>query len=208
MRVTDSLEQDHRIIEIMLPAVQRLGQRAQFTWQEQAPAQQEAFDKDGAEMAVGFLRTFVDGYHHGKEELHLFKAMERRGVHRDVGLVFHLLEEHGRGRRHVRAMSDSLATLRSGDAASLRSTSAGAAEGKPEAAKAFADNAIAYVKLLGHHIREEDAELWPLVGRVLSEDDDARLMESFAQVEGTVMGEGGREPFRAQAQQIDGRVGP
>ena len=65
MRVTDSLEQDHRIIEIMLPAVQRLGQRAQFTWQEQAPAQQEAFDKDGAEMAVGFLRTFVDGYHHG-----------------------------------------------------------------------------------------------------------------------------------------------
>ncbi len=174
MRSTDSLDQDHRIIEIMLPTVQRLVEASG------APS----LDATAAEAAVEFLRTFVDAYHHRKEELHLFRTMELRGVHRDVGLVFHLLEEHGRGRRHVRAMADSLRRLAQADA---------------EAAESFAENAAAYVKLLGHHIREEDAELWPLVARVLTEGDDEELTKHFAEAEQSVLGEEGREGWRTRA---------
>ncbi len=182
MKATDNLDQDHRIIEVVLPAVRRLGQQARGG---------RALDREAAEQVAAFLRTFADACHHGKEELHLFKAMERRGVHRDVGLVFHLLEEHGRGRKHVRVMSNS--TL-------------GAAEGDQEASKSFGDNAIAYVELLSHHIREEDVELWMLAQRVLTEDDDATLMDGFTQVERSTLGESGREQFRRQAQQITERV--
>jgi hemerythrin-like domain-containing protein len=182
MRATDSLDQDHRIIEVVLPALERLGQQA---------AGSRLADREAVEMALAFLRTFVDAYHHGKEELHLFKAMERRGVHRDVGLVFHLLEEHGRGRKHVR---------------SLLASSAGAIQGDPEAAKEFADNAAAYVKLLRHHIREENAELWPLASRVLSDDDDSRLMEGYAEVEHATLGDAGRELYRGRAADIARRV--
>ncbi len=182
MRITESLEKDHRIIEIMLPALERLGEQARRS---------RPVDKDVAEIAVSFLRTFVDAYHHGKEEFQLFVGMERRGVRRDTGLVHHLLEEHGRGRSHVREMYASLARL-----------PAGAADGDPQAAAAFAEHAISYVKLLRHHIREEDAELWPLASRVLSEDDDSRLMEACAQVERTALGEGGRDQYRGQAEEI------
>jgi hemerythrin-like domain-containing protein len=183
MQATESLDQDHRIIEVALPALERLGQQA---------AASRLAEGEAVEMTLAFLKTFVDAYHHGKEELHLFKAMERRGVHRDVGLVFHLLEEHGRGRKHVRALSAS---------------SAGAVKGDPEAAKEFADNAAAYLKLLRHHIREEDTELWPLAERALSDDDDGGLMAGYAEVERATLGEGGREPYRGRAAEIARRAG-
>jgi hemerythrin-like domain-containing protein len=77
----------------------------------------------------------------------------------------------------------------------------------PAAAATFAGNAAAYVKLLGHHIREEDAELWPLASRVLTEDDDTSLIESFTEVEHKTLGDGGAASYREQAGQIALRVG-
>ena len=86
MEATQSLDRDHRIIETVLPALERLGRQAEGMRLRQ---------REEAEAAVGFLRTFVDAYHHGKEEQHLFKVMEERGVPRDGGLILHLLKEHG-----------------------------------------------------------------------------------------------------------------
>jgi hemerythrin-like domain-containing protein len=77
----------------------------------------------------------------------------------------------------------------------------------PAAAATFAGNAAAYVKLLGHHIREEDAELWPLASRVLTENDDASLIENFAEAEHKTLGDGGEASYREQAGQIAQRVG-
>ncbi|MFB3882502.1 MAG: hemerythrin domain-containing protein [Armatimonadota bacterium] len=183
MRVTDDLTQDHRVIEVVLPVVDRLGREAR---------QSRVTDRAVAEAAIDFLRVFADAFHHGKEELELFKAMERRGVRRDLGLVYHLLEEHGRGRKHVRALADSLPAAADGDAG---------------AAATFASNAGSYVKLLDHHIREEDVELWPLALRVLSEDDDMSMMESFAEIERKALGEGGVASYRDRAAEIARRAG-
>jgi len=181
MRATDSLYQDHRIIEVVLPALQRLGQQA---------GELRLADRETVGIALEFLTTYVDAYHHGKEELYLFKAMERRGVRRDVGLVFHVLEEHGRRRKRVRTLSAS---------------SAGAIQGDP-AAREFADSAAVYVKLLSHHIREEDTELWSLASRVLSDDDDARLIQGYAGVERATLGEDGPEAYRGRAVEVARRV--
>jgi hemerythrin-like domain-containing protein len=178
MEATQSLDRDHRIIETVLPALERLGRQAEGLRLRQ---------REEAEAAVGFLRTFVDAYHHGKEEQHLFKVMEERGVPRDGGLILHLLKEHGEGRAHVRAMSEALRQLADGDA---------------QASARFAQHAREYVTLLRHHIEDEDTNLWPLAERVLTPEDDTRLAHGYAQVERETIGDGGVNHYRERAREL------
>lgn len=178
MEATQSLDRDHRIIETMLPALERLGEKAEGLRLKQ---------RAEAEAALGFLRSFVDAYHHGKEEQHLFKVMEERGVPRDSGLVLHLLKEHGQGRAHVRAMFEAAEPALDGD---------------PEASAKFAQHAREYVTLLRDHIEDEDTNLWPLAESVLTLEDDTRLTHGYAQVERETIGDGGLARYRQQAQEM------
>ncbi len=182
MKATESLEEDHRIIEIMLPTVEWLGEQADLGALRK---------RDDATMTLDFLRKFVDEYHHGKEERHLFRRMEERGVARDRGLILELLKEHGQGRAHVRTMSEG---------------SARALGGEEEAAKTFAQHARDYVTLLRHHIIKEDAKLWPLAEKALTGEDDAELARGYAQVERETLGDEGRNRYRLRAHELAGRA--
>ncbi len=178
MEATQSLDRDHRIIEIMLPTLERLGEQAKKLRLRQ---------RAEAEEVLEFLRSFVDAYHHGKEEQHLFKVMEERGVPRDRGLVFHLLKEHGEGRAHVRALFEAAEP---------------ALGGNLEASEKFAQHAHAYVLLLRDHIEDEDTNLWPLAESVLTLEDDTRIAHGYAQVERETIGDGGIARYRQQAQEM------
>jgi hemerythrin-like domain-containing protein len=181
MKATIDLEQDHRIIELVFPALLRLGEQARA---------QSSFDAKLAGEVVEFVRTFADAYHHGKEELHLFRVLEQRGVPRTTGLVHQLLLEHGQGRAHVRAMAAALTALASGD---------------DQAPLAFSDHAVDYVALLQGHIRTEDTDLWDLCRRTLSAADDTEIMAGAKQAE-TALGGANREAFRQRAHTLTRRA--
>lgn len=177
MRITTDLGTDHRIIEMVLPVIAYLGEAVRSSGEMEAELASEA---------VAFVRVFSDKYHHGKEELHLFRVMETRGVPRDTGLVYQLLVEHGQGRAHVRAMAAALTAHANGD---------------PQAPYAFADHATAYVSLLRAHIATEDTALWDLCRRVLSAEDDAAIMAGAKDAEAALEG-ADRSAFRLRAQAL------
>ena len=180
MDATASLREDHRTIEMMLPALERMAR--------QFEAGEFVRGYDLARM-LEFLREFVDGYHHWKEEQQLFPALEARGVPQDSAPVSELLEEHERGRRCLRVMTAAMAEEIGED---------------PGAEADFAHYAREYLGLLREHTEKEERELWPLAAEALTEEDGTRLAEAYAEIEREVIGEGGRERFREMAESLGG----
>ncbi len=80
---TEMLEAEHHVIQKVVGAMAVLGQEV------------EAKTLQGI---VEFMRTFADKCHHGKEEIHLFPALERKGVPARGCPVGALLHEHQQGR--------------------------------------------------------------------------------------------------------------
>lgn len=175
MEATASLDEDHRTIKMMLPALERMAR------QFEAGEFVRGYD---LARVLEFLREFVDGYHQWKEEQELFPALEARGVPQDSGPVSELLEEHTRVGRCLRVMTAAMAEEIGED---------------PGAEADFAQYARQYLGLLREHIEREAKELWPLAAEALTEEDDARLAEAYAEIEREMIGEGGRERFREMA---------
>ena len=126
-----------------------------------------------AKDAVAFFRDFADRCHHGKEEAHLFPALEAKGFPRQGGPTGVMLHEHEQGRAHVRGMAEDIDAAAAGDAAALRQ---------------FIEHAEGYISLLREHIYKEDHVLFQLADRTLSEADQQALSAAFGQVEAEEMG--------------------
>ena len=90
---TEVLKQEHRVIENVLDALERLAKAAETS----ALAEWE--------KAIDFARNFADKCHHLKEENLLFPALEERGIPREGGPIGMMLAEHEEGRGYVRAMA-------------------------------------------------------------------------------------------------------
>lgn len=168
---TQVLMNEHRGIERMLAAMER-----------EAPLL-EAGDASVVglfEQAVDFLRNFADGCHHYKEERLLFPMLVEHGAANEGGPVGVLLGEHVRGRAEIQAMEAAIQRHRIGDSTALADL-AGAAR--------------RYVQLLREHIRKEDEVLFPAADRLLTPDEQTRLVSEFDRVELEVMGEGTHERY-------------
>ncbi len=175
MKTTASLEQDHRMMELMLPVVERMAgefEGGQFV---------RGYDLAGV---LEFLREFVDGCHHLKEEQQLFPALEARGVPRESGLLSELVREHQEARRCVGIITAAMSEVIGED---------------PGAEMDFAEYGRAYAALMREHIKKEDSQLFPLAERSLSDEDDARLARAFAEIEEESIGKDGPEHFRQLA---------
>lgn len=72
------LRADHELILRALTVLERLGQGLE---------RGEGVDRGALEWLSDFFTTFVDRCHHGKEEQHLFPALERHGLPRDGGPI-------------------------------------------------------------------------------------------------------------------------
>lgn len=170
---TEILMAEHRGIERMLTAL------------EQSAPKLEAGDGSVValyEQGVDFLRNFADSCHHHKEEKLLFPALAAKGVPVDGGPIGVMLDEHVRGRAFIRAMADSIAAYKSGDAAALKS---------------LASAALGYSQLLRAHIYKEDNVLFQMAGQVLSSEEQTKMAEEFDRVESEVMGVGTHERYHA-----------
>ncbi|MCX6909557.1 MAG: hemerythrin domain-containing protein [Verrucomicrobia bacterium] len=183
MKPTEILSSEHRVIEQVLDCLERIIAEARANGR---------LDAASARDAVSFLRTFADQCHHGKEETHLFPALEAKGFPRDGGPTGVMLAEHEAGRACVRAMSDAMDAEAGGDGAALAR---------------FAEAGEGYISLLRQHIEKEDHCLFSMADGVLTDEDQAELMAKFEKTESEHMGHGTHEKFLAIAEALAEKYG-
>ena len=129
-----------------------------------AARREDNFDADTFRQGLDFIRNYADAWHHAKEEVHLFPALEAAGMPRDGGPVGVMLHEHEVGRSHVGVMAEHL------DAA---------AEGDGPARATVVEHALAYADLLEAHIQKEDGILFNMADQVLPAEEHERLEEAY-----------------------------
>jgi hemerythrin-like domain-containing protein len=183
MKPTEILGNEHRIIERVLSCLEAISRQAKSAGR---------LDEHSAKDAVAFFRNFADRCHHGKEEAHLFPALEAKGFPREGGPTGVMLHEHEQGRAHVRGMDENIEAAAKGDAAALRR---------------FIDHAEGYVALLREHIYKEDHILFQLADRTLTEEEQQKLLDAFGKVEAEEMGAGTHETFIRMADELADRYG-
>lgn len=172
---TDILSDEHRVIERVLDALQRL---------TELPVNQSLGQW---RKTVEFLRGFADQCHHFKEEKILFPAMEEHGIPGEGGPIGMMLQEHEEGRGHVKAMMAAVEQF---------STGTGAAD------ELLLTHAHAYVTLLREHIQKEDDILFRMADEVIPADEQKRIMKEFETHEMEQMGAGAHEKYIAMAQDL------
>lgn len=176
---TQILSDEHRIIERVLGAVEKLAARPVGTL--------EPWKK-----AIEFIRGFADQCHHFKEEKVLFPALEEHGIPSEGGPVGMMLMEHEEGRSYVRSMLAALNLI----------------ETKNEAAKdSLLQSAQAYCRLLREHIQKEDDVLFRMADDVIPADDQKALLAAFAQHEAEEMGAGVHEKYLALVRELESEIG-
>ncbi len=181
MNPTDILKGEHRVIEQILDCLEQIAAECR------THARLEA---EPARDAINFFRNFADRCHHGKEEAHLFPAMEAKGFPRDGGPTGVMLHEHEAGRGHIRAMDEAIEQAADGDATAVTQ---------------FCEHAVGYIELLREHISKEDHCLFGMADRAFNAADQTALLAKFEHVEAHDMGEGTHQRFLDLANRLADR---
>jgi hemerythrin-like domain-containing protein len=172
---TEILSDEHRVIEQVLGALERLT----------ALPVNESLER--WQKALEFFRHFADRCHHFKEEKVLFPAMETHGIPRDGGPIGMMLAEHEEGRAHVRSMVDAVEQL---------------AKGNSVATDMLLSHARAYVTLLREHIQKEDDILFRMADEVIPQDEQGQMLRRFEEHEAEEMGAGAHEKYLNIAKEL------
>jgi hemerythrin-like domain-containing protein len=178
MKPTDILTDEHRVIQQVLNCLEKMIQESQAAGK---------LDKGAATDAVAFFRNFADRCHHGKEEAHLFPAMEAKGFSPQCGPTAVMRLEHEQGRSHVRGMDEAIQRASEGDRAALDD---------------FARHAQGYLELLREHINKEDHCLFAMANQAFSDEDQNALLKLFEHVEAEEMGLGTHQRYLAIANSL------
>jgi hemerythrin-like domain-containing protein len=179
MQATQTLMEEHRVIERVLTALQIAANRV-----SRGEGIRPAFFVN----AALFIQNFADGCHHRKEEGVLFIAMNNSGVPAQGGPIGVMLAEHEQGRAFTRAMKDAAQKWEAGDLS---------------AQAAVVQNALGYVALLRQHIQKEDNILFPMADRVIPTDRQEKVAADFEHIEHEETGEGVHEKYLALAEVLE-----
>ena len=136
---------------------------------------------------VGFITTFADRYHHGKEETLLFPALERRGITREGGPLGVMEYEHQIERELIADLQQAIDLY---------------SEGYGDAAPRFVNAARAYLRLLVGHIEKEDSILFRIGDEVLDDEERDALAASFKQSD-ALLGDRTVEDFERLASELE-----
>lgn len=161
-RPTDMLEEEHRFIQKVVGAMAVLVEALETGHDvERAPLQD----------IVEFMRTFGDKCHHGKEEMHLFPLLERKGVPVRGCPLGILIQEHQKGRELVQELATAAAAY---------------TPGNPSVKASLIKSLRGLTELYPNHIWKEEYLAFPMTNKVLSPEEQSDLCEKFALVEETV----------------------
>jgi hemerythrin-like domain-containing protein len=175
---TEILSNEHRIIERVLSAIEKLAKGP--------VAALEPWKK-----ALDFLRHFADECHHFKEEKLLFPLMEEHGIPIEGGPIGMMLVEHEEGRSYVRSMLAALSLVEAGN---------------DSAKESLVSSAQAHWRLLREHIEKEDEILFRMADEVISAEQQKKLLALFAEHEVKQIGAGAHENYLSIALELDSQV--
>ena len=183
MNATQTLRNEHRVIEAVLTCLERIADELDST---------RELDTYAAGQALEFLGTFADRCHHGKEEQLLFEHLESCGMPRDDGPTGVMRHEHDLGRKLMATMRQAVDNFH-------RQPVASAAQ--------FLYAAREYIDLLRRHIQKEDHCLFPLADKLLGADERQDLESSFAKFESSHEMHAAHERCLAIAKHLTRRYG-
>jgi hemerythrin-like domain-containing protein len=156
---TDLLENEHRAIQEVVAVMATLAEDMETG---------RPVDAEMLQDIVDFMRIFADKCHHGKEETHLFPALEAKGVPMRGCPVGALKAEHQQGRALVADFARLVQAYAAGSASAQES---------------LAQTLRHLTELYPGHIWKEDYLLFPMANKILSPEDQATLHEHFEAVE-------------------------
>ena len=152
---TQNLENDHIYILKLIDVMRAL-------------ADSGSTDVGHIESIIDIIRNFADGLHHVKEEEIFFPELGKKGFSAQQGPVAVMLHEHILGRNFVKGMTENLVQYRNSN---------------KEALKGVYQNMNGYADLLVNHISKENNILFRMADKVLSAEDQIRLVEQFDKIE-------------------------
>ncbi|HEY3411424.1 MAG TPA: hemerythrin domain-containing protein [Armatimonadota bacterium] len=117
---------------------------------------------------LDFLRAYADECHHGKEEALFFPALERNGVPPGGCPLGALKHEHVAGRALVADLATAVTDRRAGAEV-------------PVATVLTCLKGL--IELYPNHIWKEDYLLFPMAGKVLTDQDELALADEFAKAD-------------------------
>ena len=173
-----TLRHEHRVIELGLRALNGICLRL---------GSGQAVPPAALIQVHDFIRDFADQYHHWKEELYFFPALERKGIRRQGGPLGALAHQHEVERELVAELYLSIKGYEVGDSESI---------GR------FIKAARRYIELLTWHLEREDQILFKLAEELLDEADKVELDRAFKQAEATV-GQCVLEAFEQVARELE-----
>ncbi|MGA3164089.1 MAG: hemerythrin domain-containing protein [Verrucomicrobiota bacterium] len=162
MTATQVMEAEHRTIETVVKALGNLA----LAIEKGQPA-----DAALLKTAVEFFRVYADKLHHGKEEALFFPMLVKRGVPPQGCPIGGLTHEHERGRALVCTLEESIAFYE---------------QRKPGAQDSLVQTLRKIVNLYQNHIWKEDAMVFPMADKILTEADQKELSGKFAGVDRSV----------------------
>lgn len=112
---------------------------------------------------LAYTDTFMDRFHHPKEDEHLFRAVRSRTTEADETLR-ELQHDHALGPGELRALQEALGRSRGG---------------APSDVADFADRLQHYVAGQEAHMRKESGIVIPIARRVLTAEDWKEIDEAF-----------------------------
>lgn len=161
-RPTEILEEEHHFIKKVAGAMAVLTQALETGEEVEVQTLQDI---------VEFMRTFGDKCHHGKEEAHLFPALERKGVPPRGCPLGILMAEHQKGRTLVKELATATEQYAKGD---------------PTAKESLVRSLRSLTELYPNHIWKEDYLAFPLANKILSVEEQRDLCEKFEWVERSI----------------------
>ena len=180
-RATDSLEHEHRTIEKIVRVTGVLVDEL---------AENRDIDDDILRDLCQFLRVYGHQCHHGKEESYLFPMLERHGVPEEGCPLGALRHEHERSR----ALTQELVQA-----------SAEYAANRHDGSSALSEVLRNIAQFYPAHIWKEEYLLFPMARKVLSEEDDQRLLKEFKSVESDIYSYA-HESYEQLATELEDRV--
>ncbi len=157
-----ALENEHRTIEKIARVMAVLTDEL---------AENRDIDDDILRDLCQFLRIYAHQCHHGKEESYLFPMLESHGVPEDGCPLGALRHEHERSR----ALTQELVQASAAYAANRYADSSALSEVLRNLAQFYPA-----------HIWKEEYLLFPMARKVLSDEDDERLLKEFRSVESDI----------------------
>lgn len=176
MQATDSLRGDH---EVILEAIDLLGSLCDLLESGQV------IDFDHLETILSFIRSYVDHYHHQKEEFVLFPALVGKGFSGEFGPIGCMLHDHEAGRESARKMAEAIDGMKAGRRGAIGS---------------FVSQSRNYIALLRGHILKENTILFPMADRILNSQEQEQIARAFHELAKNL-------PLKDQPQMLSEKMG-